>query len=316
MPETLPSSLKIATRKSPLAMWQAEHVAAALVAIHPGLVVEIVGMTTKGDRILDAPLAKVGGKGLFVKELEQGMLSGEADIAVHSMKDVPVDFPEGLHLAVILEREDPRDAFVSNRFESLDQLPRGACVGTSSLRRQCQIAERRPDLRIEPLRGNVNTRLAKLDAGDYDAIILAAAGLIRLGFEERIRGFIAPEVSLPAISQGAIGIECRVDDPRVHALIAPLDHPETALRVRAERAMNARLHGGCQVPIAGFATLDGEGIQLRGLVGTPDGSRILRAEAEGSRDAPEALGTTVAEALLAQGAAEILATLHEPQQEE
>jgi hydroxymethylbilane synthase len=201
--------IRIATRKSPLAMWQAEHVSALLTKLHPGLEIQIVGMTTKGDKILDAPLAKVGGKGLFVKELEQGMLDGEADIAVHSMKDVPVDFPEGLHLAVIMDREDPRDAFVSNLYEDLDSLPEGACVGTSSLRRQCQLADRRPDLRIEPLRGNVNTRLAKLDAGEYDAIILAAAGLMRLGFESRIRGRIAPEDSLPAIGQGAIGIECR-----------------------------------------------------------------------------------------------------------
>ena len=312
MPETSSNILKIATRKSPLAMWQAEHVAASLKAIHPGLEVEIVGMTTKGDRILDAPLAKVGGKGLFVKELEQGMLAGEADIAVHSMKDVPVDFPEGLHLAVILEREDPRDAFVSNRFESLDQLPHGACVGTSSLRRQCQIAERRPDLRIEPLRGNVNTRLAKLDAGEYDAIILAAAGLIRLGFESRIRGRIDTDVSLPAIGQGAIGIECRVNDPRVHALIAPLHHQDTATRVLAERALNARLHGGCQVPIAGHALIEGDRLVLKGLVGTPDGSRILRAESEGPREDWEAIGTRVADDLLAQGADEILSALQEP----
>jgi hydroxymethylbilane synthase len=305
-------TLRIATRKSPLAMWQAEHVAAALGAIHPGLRVEILGMTTKGDRILDAPLAKVGGKGLFVKELEQGMLSGEADIAVHSMKDVPVDFPDGLHLPVILEREDPRDAFVSNRFDALDQLPQGACVGTSSLRRQCQLAERRPDLRIEALRGNVNTRLAKLDAGDYDAIILAAAGLIRLGFAARIRGYITAEESLPAIGQGAIGIECRTDDPRVHDLIASLHHRETAQRVRAERAMNARLHGGCQVPIAGYATLEGSRLHLRGLVGDPDGSRILRAEAVGALDEPEALGMAVAEDLLTQGAGEILSALQDP----
>ena len=302
-------TLRIATRKSPLAMWQAEHVTAALVAAHPGLRVEIIGMTTKGDRILDAPLAKVGGKGLFVKELEQGMLAGEADIAVHSLKDVPVEFPQGLHLPVILEREDPRDAFVSNRFETLDQLPQGACVGTSSLRRQCQLAERRPDLRIEPLRGNVNTRLAKLDAGEYDAVILAAAGLIRLGFEARIRSFITAEQSLPAIGQGAIGIECRAVDPRVHGLIAVLHHAPTALRVRAERAMNARLHGGCQVPIAGYATLADGQLHLRGLVGDPDGSRILRAQAQGPQDDPEPLGTAVAEALLAQGAGEILSAL-------
>ncbi|MBK1719286.1 hydroxymethylbilane synthase [Thiocystis violacea] len=305
------NSIRIATRKSPLAMWQAEHTAARLKALYPDLEIEIIGMSTKGDRILDAPLAKVGGKGLFVKELEQGMLEDEADIAVHSMKDVPVDFPEGLHLAVIMEREDPRDAFVSNTYESIEQLPQGACVGTSSLRRQCQIADRRPDLRIEPLRGNVNTRLAKLDAGEYDAIILASAGLIRLGFEDRIRGRIEPTVSLPAIGQGAIGIECRQDDPRVNDLIAPLHHRETADRVLAERAMNARLHGGCQVPIAGYATLDGDRLLLKGLVGDPDGSRILRAQAEGPRAEAEAIGARVAEDLLSQGAGEILSALTE-----
>lgn len=305
--------IRIATRKSPLAMWQAEHVSALLTKLHPGLEIQIVGMTTKGDKILDAPLAKVGGKGLFVKELEQGMLEGVADIAVHSMKDVPVEFPEGLHLAVIMDREDPRDAFVSNRFEGLDDLPQGACVGTSSLRRQCQLADRRPDLRIEPLRGNVNTRLAKLDAGEYDAIILAAAGLMRLGFESRIRSRITPEDSLPAIGQGAIGIECRSEDPRTNALIAPLHHRDTADRVLAERAMNARLHGGCQVPIAGHALIEGDHrLVLKGLVGTPDGSRILRAESEGPREDWEAIGTRVADALLAQGAGEILSALQEP----
>ncbi len=304
--------IRIATRKSPLAMWQAEHVSALLTKLHPGLEIEIVGMTTKGDKILDAPLAKVGGKGLFVKELEQGMLEGVADIAVHSMKDVPVDFPEGLHLAVIMDREDPRDAFVSNRYDDLYSLPQGSCVGTSSLRRQCQLADRRPDLRIEPLRGNVNTRLAKLDAGEYDAIILAAAGLMRLGFESRIRGRIAPQDSLPAIGQGAIGIECRSADPRTNDLIAPLHHRDTADRVLAERAMNARLHGGCQVPIAGHALVEGDRLVLKGLVGTPDGSRILRAESEGPRADWEAIGTRVADDLLAQGADEILSALQEP----
>ncbi len=303
--------IRIATRKSPLAMWQAEHVAALLTRLHPAVEIQIVGMTTKGDKILDAPLAKVGGKGLFVKELEQGMLEGTADIAVHSMKDVPVEFPEGLHLAVIMDREDPRDAFVSNHYADLDSLPEGACVGTSSLRRQCQLADRRPDLRIEPLRGNVNTRLAKLDAGEYDAIILAAAGLMRLGFESRIRNRIAPEDSLPAIGQGAIGIECRSNDERINALIAPLHHPETAERVLAERAMNARLQGGCQVPIAGHAVIAGERLSLQGLVGTPDGSRILRAHAEGPRQSWEAIGTGVADDLLAQGADEILRALQD-----
>ncbi len=302
-------TLRIATRKSPLALWQAEHVAAALRRAHPGLIVEICGMTTRGDRILDAPLAKVGGKGLFVKELEQGMLDGTADIAVHSMKDVPVDFPQGLHLPTILEREDPRDAFVSNRFDSLAALPEGARVGTSSLRRQCQILERRRDLHIEPLRGNVNTRLARLDAGDYDAIILAAAGLKRLGFASRIRRLLEPEESLPAIGQGAIGIECRADDVRTNALIAPLHHPDTAQRVLAERALNHRLQGGCQVPIAGHATLDEDRLRLSGLVGDPDGSRTLRAQAEGRRAEAEAIGTAVADDLLAQGAGAILRAL-------
>ncbi|MBK1649239.1 hydroxymethylbilane synthase [Rhabdochromatium marinum] len=305
-------TLKIATRKSPLAMWQAEHVAAALGRLHPDLRVEIIGMTTRGDKLLDAPLAKVGGKGLFVKELEQGMLAGEADIAVHSMKDVPVDFPDGLHLSAILERENPHDAFVSNRFDGIDTLPEGACVGTSSLRRECQLAARRPDLRIEPLRGNVNTRLAKLDDGVYDAIILAAAGLIRLGFQERIRAALPPEESLPAIGQGAIGIECRSDDARVNALIKPLHHSSTAERVLAERAMNARLNGGCQVPIAGHAIHTSEGqLYLRGLVGTPDGQRILRAEERGTPEQAEPMGRQVAEALLAQGADDILAALAE-----
>jgi hydroxymethylbilane synthase len=305
----MPEIIRIATRKSPLALWQAEHVAEELRRIHPGLGVEIVGMSTRGDKILDAPLAKVGGKGLFVKELEQGMLEGRADIAVHSMKDVPVDFPEGLHLPVILEREDPRDAFVSNRYARIGDLPEGARVGTSSLRRQCQLAERRPDLVIRPLRGNVNTRLGRLDAGELDAVILAAAGLVRLDFEGRIRGRLTPEESLPAIGQGAIGIECRADDERVNALIAPLHHADTADRVRAERAMNHRLMGGCQVPIAGHAILEGDEIFLRGLVGTPDGARVLRAEERGPRVEAEVLGTAVAEDLLARGADAILNAL-------
>jgi len=307
----MPETIRIATRKSALAMWQAEHVADSLRRLHPALSVEIIGMTTRGDKILDAPLAKVGGKGLFVKELEQGMLEGDADIAVHSMKDVPVDFPDGLHLACILEREDPRDAFVSNRFENLDALPEGACVGTSSLRRQSQLAVRRPDLRIEPLRGNVNTRLRKLDEGVYDAIILAAAGLIRLEFGERIRAFIATEQSLPAIGQGAIGIECRTDDQRVHELISPLHHGPTAERVTAERALNARLNGGCQVPIAGHAVHQDGTLHLRGLVGMPDGSQLLRSEASGSAADAERIGQEVGDALLAQGADRILAALAE-----
>ncbi len=303
--------IRIATRKSPLAMWQAEHVAAALRAAHPGIRVELLGMSTQGDKILDTPLAKIGGKGLFVKELEQGMLDGSADIAVHSMKDVPVELPEGLHLPVIMEREDPRDAFVSNEYASLDQLPRGARVGTSSLRRQCQLLARRPDLELLPLRGNVNTRLRKLDEGEYDAIILAAAGLIRLEFGERIRAFIEPEQSLPAIGQGAVGIECRADDERVNRLIAPLHDADTASRVLAERAMNNRLEGGCQVPIAGHAVLEGDELWLRGLVGSVDGKVIVRGEIRGSRNQAEALGVTLAERLLADGAGEILQALYQ-----
>ena len=304
-------TLRIATRKSPLAVWQAEHVAAALRAAHPGLQVELVGMTTKGDKILDTPLAKIGGKGLFVKELEQGMLDGRADIAVHSMKDVPVELPEGLHLPVIMEREDPRDAFVSNRWSSLEELPAGARVGTASLRRQCQLMEVRPDLEYLPLRGNVNTRLKKLDAGEYDAIILAAAGLLRLGLAGRIRALLDPAQSLPAIGQGAIGIECRVDDERVNQLIAPLHHQPTALRVAAERAMNERLEGGCQVPIAGHAVLEDDELWLRGLVGSLDGRTILRAEIRGPARDATGLGVIVADRLLAEGADEILAALRE-----
>ena len=302
--------IRIATRKSPLAMWQAEHVAEMLRQAHDGLTVEILGMSTEGDKILDTPLAKIGGKGLFVKELEQRMLAGDADIAVHSMKDVPVDLPDGLHLSVILEREDPRDAFVSNHHASLVALPEGARVGTSSLRRQCQLADRRPDLQIIPLRGNVNTRLRKLDEEAYDAIILASAGLLRLGLGERIRSFIPTGESLPAIGQGAIGIECRAEDARINDLLAPLHHEPTASCVRAERAMNHRLQGGCQVPIGGHATLhDGE-IHLRGLVGTIDGSEVIRAETRGAQADAEQLGQSVAEELLAHGAAEILRELY------
>jgi len=305
--------LRIATRSSPLALWQAEEVSRRLRDLYPELEVELVTMKTRGDKILDAPLAKVGGKGLFVKELEAGMLEGRADIAVHSMKDVPVEFPEGLELALIMAREDPRDAFVSNRYASLEELPDGARVGTSSLRRQTQIRERFPRLELDWLRGNVNTRLAKLDAGDYDAIILASAGLKRLGFEKRIRSCLEPEISLPAIGQGAIGIECRSDDEAVQSLIAPLADRDTTLRVQAERAMNERLEGGCQVPIAGYAVLEGDELWLRGLVGEPDGSRVLRAEIRGPASDAVELGTRLAEQLLEQGAGEILQALHESQ---
>ncbi len=302
--------VRIATRRSPLALWQAEYVKSALEHAHPGIRVELVKMVTQGDKILDTPLAKVGGKGLFVKELELGMLQGEADIAVHSMKDVPVEFPEGLQLAVVCPREDPRDAFVSNHHPSFAALPEGARVGTSSLRRQCQLRRCRPDLRIVDLRGNVNTRLQKLDDGQYDAIILAAAGLLRLGFRERIREYLAPEVSLPAIGQGAVGIECREDDPRIHQLLAPLDDSDTRLRVTAERAMNARLEGGCQVPIAGFAELQEGRLWLRGRVGRPDGSELVEGEIRGEAAAAEELGNTLAEELLARGARAILDELY------
>ena len=302
--------LRIATRKSALALWQAEFVKAELERFHPDLTVELVPMSTQGDIILDTPLAKIGGKGLFVKELEQAMLDGRADIAVHSMKDVPVEFPEGLELNTICEREDPRDAFVSNQYKSLDELPQGAVVGTSSLRRQCQVRALRPDLDIRDLRGNVNTRLAKLDNGDYDAIILAAAGLLRLEMPERIADFIEPETSLPANGQGAVGIECRSDDERVKALLAPLEHTETRIRVLAERAMNRRLEGGCQVPIGAYALVNGEQVHIRGLVGAVDGSEILRDEVSGSVENAEQLGVQLAEQLLAQGADKILAEVY------
>ncbi len=307
--------IRIATRKSALALWQAEYVKARLEQAHPGLVVSLVPMVSRGDKLLDSPLAKIGGKGLFVKELENALLAGEADIAVHSMKDVPMDFPEGLGLYCICEREDPRDAFVSNAYQTLDDLPPGAVVGTSSLRRQSQLLARRPDLEIRFLRGNVNTRLAKLDAGEYAAIILAAAGLIRLGFEARIRSSISVDDSLPAGGQGAVGIECRTADPAIHALLEPLNHAPTAVRVKAERALNKHLNGGCQVPIASYAVLEGEQIWLRGLVGEPSGTVLLNAQARGPMADPEALGVRVAEELLSQGAGSILRAIYgEPEQ--
>jgi hydroxymethylbilane synthase len=293
-----------------LALWQAEHVRARLLAVDSNLDIELQIIKTTGDRIVDRPLAKIGGKALFVKEIEQALLDGTADIAVHSMKDVPMDFPEGLGLFCICEREDPRDAFVSNRFDSLDALPAGSVVGTSSLRRQAQILARRPDLQIQFLRGNVNTRLAKLDAGEYDAIILAAAGLIRLGFAARIRSSISVDDSLPAGGQGAVGIECRSADTEIHALLAVLSHHDTAMRVTAERALNKRLNGGCQVPIACYAVLEGEQLWLRGLVGQPDGGLLLRAESRAPVAQAEQLGVHVAEALLAQGAADILQAVY------
>jgi len=299
-------TLKIATRQSPLALWQANFVKDQLEKFHPTLSVELVPMVTKGDVILDSPLAKIGGKGLFVKELENALLEKRADIAVHSMKDVPMEFPEGLGLSVICKREDPRDAFVSNTYRSLDDLPQGAIVGTSSLRRQCQLKQLRPDLDIRSLRGNVGTRLSKLDNGEYDAIILASAGLIRLGLAERIASFIEVEQSLPAAGQGAVGIECRVDDEEVKALLAPLSDATTM----AERAMNTRLQGGCQVPIGGYAIEQNGEIFLRALVGETDGSAIIRAEGKSAVENAEALGVTIAEQLLAQGADKILAKIY------
>ena len=260
------SEVRIATRGSPLALWQAEHVAARLKAMHSQLTVSLLTMKTRGDKLLDAPLAKVGGKGLFVKELEAGLLDGRADLAVHSLKDLPVHFPDGLELALVMEREDPRDAFVSNHYGSLEAMPAGALVGTSSLRRQTQIRQAYPALRVDWLRGNVNTRLAKLDEGQFDAIILAAAGLQRLGFAGRIKTALAPEQCLPAIGQGVLGIEIRSDDETLRELIAPLQHAETTLRITAERALNQTLNGGCQVPIAGYAVLEQDQLYLRGLV--------------------------------------------------
>lgn len=304
-------TIRIATRKSALALWQAEFVKSALLNAHPHIQVELVPMSTQGDKILDTPLAKIGGKGLFIKELEVAMTEERADIAVHSMKDVPVAFPEGFGLHAICERENPYDAFVSNHFDSLESLPQNAVVGTSSLRRQCQLRKVRPDLVIKDLRGNVNTRLAKLDAGDYDAIVLAAAGLIRLGMQQRIREEISAELSLPAVGQGAVGIECRNDDVELIALLAPLNHLETSIRVKAERALNAKLNGGCQVPIGSFATLDENSISLRGLVGSVDGQQMLYASAEDKLENAEKLGELVAEKLLAQGAGAILSALQD-----
>ncbi|MDH5355873.1 MAG: hydroxymethylbilane synthase [Gammaproteobacteria bacterium] len=309
--QTKLTELRIATRSSPLALWQAEEVSRLLGELYPQLTISLVQMKTRGDKLLDAPLAKVGGKGLFVKELETGMLEGRADIAVHSMKDVPVNFPEGLELGLIMEREDPRDAFVSNQYNSLAEMPPGTLVGTSSLRRQTQIKERYPHLKIDWLRGNVNTRLRKLDEGQYDAIILASAGLIRLGFNERIRAAIEPEECLPAIGQGVLGIEIRSDDEAVRQLLEPLSHAATTTLVSAERAMNKTLNGGCQVPIAGHAIFEGDQVYLRGLVGEPDGSRILRAEIRGDADSAEDLGIALAKDLIAQGADSILASIEQ-----
>lgn len=306
-----PSLVRIATRKSALALWQAEYVKHALEQAHPGLRVDLVPMSTQGDRVLDTPLAKIGGKGLFIKELEVAMQENRADIAVHSMKDVPMELPEGFGLYAICERENPFDAFVSNQYADLASLPRGAVVGTSSMRRQCQLKAWRDDLQIRDLRGNVNTRLAKLDAGEYDAIILAAAGLIRLGLGERIRHGIEPQFCLPAVGQGAVGIECRDDDEDLITLLEPLNHKPTAIRVRAERAMNHTLQGGCQVPIGGFALLEEQQIWLRGLVGAVDGSEIISAEIRGDASDAETLGRQLGQLLLEKGARNILDALYQ-----
>ena len=301
--------LVIASRESRLAMWQAEHVRAEIIRLYPRCPVEIFGMTTRGDQILDVSLAKVGGKGLFVKELELALEDGRAHIAVHSAKDVPMELPPGFTLAAILPREDPRDAFVSNRYAALEELPPGGVVGTSSLRREAQLRNRLPHLTVRPLRGNLDTRMAKLDRGEYDAIVLAAAGLKRLGAGERIRSLISPESSLPAAGQGALAIECRAEDHDVIVALAPLNHAETAACVRAERAVSRALAGSCQVPLAAFAEYDQGRLRLRGLVALSDGTRIARAELEGSSDAPEELGLQLADALRAEGAEAILAAL-------
>ncbi len=304
-------TLRIATRKSPLALWQANYVKAALEAAHSDLNVELLAMSTRGDKILDTPLARVGGKGLFVKELEHAMLDDRADIAVHSMKDVPMEFPEGLGLAVICEREDPADAFVSNNFASLAELPEGAALGTSSFRRQCQLRELRPGLSIADLRGNVDTRLGKLDAGEYDAIILAAAGLRRLELGERIRERLCFRDCLPAGGQGAVGIECRTQDIETLKLLDCLHDVDAATCVVAERAVNARLQGGCQLPVASFAELHDEELHLRALVGNLDGTTVIRSEIRGDRHQAEQLGLTVADDLLSQGAEEILSAIRD-----
>lgn len=300
------NSLRIATRESKLALWQAEHVKQRLELLHPGLAVSLVPMTTKGDQMLDSPLSRIGGKGLFVKELERALYDGAADIAVHSMKDVPAHFPPGLHLPVIMERGDPFDAFVSNDYASVDALPQDARLGTASLRRQCQLLHRRPDLQVGLLRGNVQTRLGKLDAGEFDAIILACAGLKRLELEARITHAMPASESLPAIGQGAMGIECREDDTYTLTLIEPLHHLETASCVIAERAVNARLGGNCTLPLGGYATLSDAGLSLTACMGEPDGSLLLSTQRSGPVEAAAELGRAAANELLAQGADAIL----------
>ncbi len=302
--------IRIGTRQSQLALWQANYVRDRLLESHPGLEVELVGITSQGDKTLDVPLSQVGGKGLFLKELEEALVDGRVDLAVHSMKDVTVTLPDGLHIPVICEREDPRDALVSSGYASLESMPEGAVVGSCSLRRRCILRHRYPQLKVENLRGNVNTRLARLDAGDYDALILACAGLRRLEMPQRIRAALDPSVFLPAVGQGAVGIECRIDAPRVNALIAPLDHADTHLRVRAERIVNEALEGGCHVPLAAHARLSGDSIEIEALVGEPEGGRVLRSTRTGARADAEAVASEVAEDLLARGAGEILRAVY------
>ena len=312
-------TLTIATRQSPLALWQANFIKAKLEQLYPSLSVELLEMVTKGDKILDTPLAKIGGKGLFVKELEQALYDKRADIAVHSLKDVPMVLPEGLMLGAYCERHAPTDAFVSNRFEHLDDLPTGAILGTSSLRRECQLRQARPDLDIKSLRGNVGTRLGKLDAGEYDAIILATSGLERLGLHKRIRHELDDELSLPAVGRGALAIDCRSDDEAIKMLLSPLNHPKTCLCVLAERAMNRALEGGCQVPIAGFAVIEDDILTLRGRVGSVDGKTLLKVqqsckltgETQLDEQAAEQLGIDVAHELFMQGADDILKQVYQ-----
>lgn len=304
-----PDKLVIASRESPLAMWQALHIQSRLQALYPETVVEILGMTTTGDQILDTPLARVGGKGLFVKELETALADGRADLAVHSMKDVPMNLPEGFLMAATGEREDPRDAFVSNNFASLEALPAGSIVGTSSLRRQSQLQARFPDLKIESLRGNLQTRLRKLDEGQYAAIILAAAGLIRLGLQARIRSVISPELSIPAVGQGALGIEINAARMDLLAILAPLNHADTEVCVITERAMSRALAGSCTVPLGAYATCHADTIEITGFVASVDGKQMLIEKASGHRSQAEALGQQLANQLLASGAGEILAAL-------
>ncbi len=304
------NTLRIATRKSPLALWQAEHVASLLREKFPDLEIALRPMSTQGDKLLDAPLAKVGGKGLFIKELEHALLTGDADIAVHSLKDVPMEIPDGLAMPVFLARGDPHDGLVCDHHDSLVSLPAGARVGTSSLRRQCQLLAARPDLQVVTIRGGVHTRLAKLDAGEFDALLLAVAGLQRLGLGQRVREVIRPELILPAVGQGVLGIECRQGDEGAESLIATLNDADSAACVGAERAMNQKLGGGCQVPIAGFAELDGEELALRALVASIDGARVLRAKGRAPRGEGALLGASVADDLLSQGAGEILAEVY------